>query len=404
MKSKKLVLLVGSIGLMLIVAVLPFVGACAPSAPEVIPTPTPKPAPEPIKIGAILDFTGPIASFGPRFMQGIEMALEEVDYEVAGRPIELIVEDSGSNPTMALERLKKLHISDGVNIVIGPLMGDQQLAVAPYAAENKILMSFLINGMVQLVEFDNWVMYPTTVFAQQIVAGHYVYDELGARTMVTIGSDYAGGHGYIAGAVSGFEEKGGEVVQQIWAPIGTPDFAPYITSVEEADALVVFLSSGEDAARLLLAYNQSGRELPQLFQLIHEVFTPEMLVEFGEGIVGLKAQSTYVWNRDDPINNQFVENFQAKYGKVPSIEQNSYTLAKMVVALLEATDGDDSLDKLWPALLALKMDTPQGPLSFDAHGVALTDVYIIEVQEVGGENTAVIIKIYPQATADPRIE
>ncbi|MAF85762.1 MAG: hypothetical protein CL875_04720 [Dehalococcoidales bacterium] len=407
MKRKKLALLSGSIGLMVIVAVLPFVGACAPPAPEEFkPTPAPAPAPkaEPIKIGTLLNFSGPIADMGPRFLQGIEMALEEENYEAAGRPIELIVEDAASDPTVTLERLKKLYTSDGVNIVIGPLMGDGQMAVGPYAAEKKILITTIINGMFPNVEFGNWVMYPTTTIAQQRMSGWYVYDELGARTIVTIGSDYAGGYGYIDGAVYGFEEKGGEVVQQIWAPIGTADFAPYIASVEEADALVVFLSSGEDAARLLLAYNESGRELPQLFQLIHEVFTPEMLAEFGEGIVGLKAQSTYVWNRDDPINNQFVENFRAKYGTVPSIEQNSYTLAKMVVSLLEATGGDNSFDKLWPALLALKMDTPQGPLSFDTYGIALTDIYIIEIQEKAGDFVPVILKVYPQSTADPRLE
>ena len=351
-----------------------------------------------------MNLTGPIADMGPRFVDGIELALDELNHQVAGRPIELIVEDAASDPTVTLERLKKLYTSDGVNIVIGPLMGDGQMAVGPYAAEKKILITTIINGMFPNVEFGNWVMYPTTTIAQQRMSGWYVYDELGARTIVTIGSDYAGGYGYIDGAVYGFEEKGGEVVQQIWAPIGTADFAPYIASVEEADALVVFLSSGEDAARLLLAYNESGRELPQLFQLIHEVFTPEMLAEFGEGIVGLKAQSTYVWNRDDPINNQFVENFRAKYGTVPSIEQNSYTLAKMVVSLLEATGGDNSFDKLWPALLALKMDTPQGPLSFDTYGIALTDIYIIEIQEKAGDFVPVILKVYPQSTADPRLE
>jgi hypothetical protein len=37
-------------------------------------------AAEPIKIGAVLDFTGPVADLGPKFKAGIELALEEVGY------------------------------------------------------------------------------------------------------------------------------------------------------------------------------------------------------------------------------------------------------------------------------------------------------------------------------------
>jgi hypothetical protein len=66
-------------------------------------------------------------------------------------------------------------------------------------------------------------------------------------------------------------------------------------------------------------------------------------------------------------------------------EQNAYTLAKVVLAGLKATNGDDSFGKLWPAVLKLKMDTPQGPLSFTPEGVAITDMYVTEAQKKDGE-------------------
>ena len=83
-------------------------------------------AEETVKIGALLDFTGPIAALGPLFKNGIVYALEEVDYTVGGKKVELIVEDTASDPTVALEKAKKLVDRDKVRVIIGPLMGDQQ--------------------------------------------------------------------------------------------------------------------------------------------------------------------------------------------------------------------------------------------------------------------------------------
>lgn len=394
MERKKLLL---PVSVMCLVATL-LISGCVPAAPPPVAPPV-----EPVKIGALLNFTGPIADMGPRFLQGIELALEEVNYQAGGRSIELIVEDTGSDATMALEKQKKLVETDGCYLCIGPLMGDQQLAVAPYAAENKVLRTSLINGLAEDVEYGTVLMYPTTCLGQQRVPLWYCYDELGYRTVITMGSDYAGGHGYINGAVYGFEEKGGEVVQQIWIPIGTPDFSPYFTALEDADFITFFSSSGEDAGRFMLAYRESGVTIP-VFQLIHEVFTPAQLQELGDKVLGLTGQSTYCWTRDEPLNNAFVENFSAKYGVMPSIEQNSYTMARVFIEGLNATGGDDSYDAMRSAILAMEIDTPQGPLSWTSRGVALTDVYIIEIQKVEGEYIPVIIKTYPQATDDPRVQ
>jgi len=409
-KKKFAVILVSVV---LIVGLLLSLGACAkapatPTATTPAPT-TPTPA-KPIKIGALMDLTGPIADMGPRFVDGINLALEELNYTIAGRPVEVIFEDSGSNPSTSLERFKKLHESDGVNLIIGPLMGDQHLAIAPYAQQHKVMFACYINGS-QGTSTDYRVMlqYPTTCFGQEIAAGWFLAEEMKYKTAVTIGSDYACGHDFVNGAMYGFEAKGGKRLDtKIWAPVGTPDFAPFLATIpskDEADVLVIFLSSGEDAARCLIAYKQESarRELPPVFELIVDVFTPQQYEDLADVVVGMYAQSTYLPLLDNPVNNAFVEAFRAKYGRTPVIEQNSYTLTKLFAAGLEATGGDDSFDAMWDAVTSRKFDTPQGPLSFTYRGVAITDVYIAQIQRVGDEILPVLVKTYPQATADPFI-
>ena len=63
---------------------------------------------EPIKVGLLLPLTGPDPAFAVRLRTGIEAAFEEQDYEVAGREIELIIEDAAADPAIGLDQSEKI--------------------------------------------------------------------------------------------------------------------------------------------------------------------------------------------------------------------------------------------------------------------------------------------------------
>jgi len=381
--------------LILILGTLLLMTSCVPGAPA--------PPAEPIKIGAILDFTGFVSDWGPKCKAGMELALEEANYEVAGRPIEFIAEDGASDPTTSLEKLKKLVERDNVHISLGPLLGDCHLAVADYAVENKVLMAALYNGMTELAPKHNWVIFPTTCYAQTIPMGWYAYDVLGYRTMVTVGSDFTAGWDYVNGAADAFKERGGTVIQQIWTDMATADYAPYLATVQKADCVMHMIAGIMQAERFELQYLDSGIGMPTIHLTQDGHHTPPVLVDYGDKVLGIIGESSYLPTLDTPVNNAFAAAMEAKTGMKPGGEEvNSYVVTKVILAALEATGGDDSFDKLWPAVLAVKMETPQGPVSFDQNGVALTDMYVSQVQKINGEYVLVPIKIYPPVT-DPRL-
>ena len=69
---------------------------------------TPSPAPTSsadIKIGLLYPLTGPAAVIGEFLVSGGEFAFEEVGYEVAGKKIEVIVEDYAEKIRKAREKL-----------------------------------------------------------------------------------------------------------------------------------------------------------------------------------------------------------------------------------------------------------------------------------------------------------
>ena len=360
-------------------------------------------AAEPIKIGAILNLTGPAAMLGPLFKDGITMAFEENKNQVAGRRLQLIVEDDATDPTTALEKARKLVERDKVKIIIGPLMGDAHLAIAPYIANKKVLITTLYCGGIELAKYKQWLNYPTTLEGLCIPLGYYAADA-GYKTMAMITSDYAGGHGFMNGVRMGFESKGGKVIQEVFPPVGTADFGPYITSLKPADCVSYFVPNTGESSRVIVQYKEFGIKMPLLVTTLDGDIPEHVMKELGDKVIGLRGQASYIWQREDPVNKKWVQAMQKRFGRMPGgIEQNSYALASVILAGLKATGGSESFDKLWPVVVKMKMQTPQGPLSFTPEGVAITDGYIVEGKVIKGRYLWDPIKVYPQVR-DPRLK
>lgn len=344
-------------------------------------------AKEPLKIGALFDFTGPVADLGPKFKAGLELAMEEANYTVAGRKIQLVIEDSATDVTVALEKFKTLVQRDKVHVVIGPLMGDAHLAIAPYAAENKVIVTSLFNGMYENLKYKTYVIYPTTVDAQTYPFGKYVYEKLGYKTMITVGANYAGKIGYANGVAKGFADAGGKVLQQLWPPVGAPDYSPFISAIKKADVVLYALEGPGPVSRFVYQYNQAGLKMPLVTITQDGDYTPEALTELGDVALGIPGQSSYTWALDNPENKKFIEGIKPKINKpFPSgAEVKTYTLGKVVLAALQATGGDDSYDKLWPAVTSVKINSAEGPVSFSPDGVAITNMYVTHAEKKNGQ-------------------
>jgi branched-chain amino acid transport system substrate-binding protein len=101
-------------------------------------------AAEPIKIGAILSVTGPASFLGAPEARTLEMLVAETNAKggVMGRPIQLIVKDSGASPEKAFSFAKQLIDEEKVFAIIGPSTSGETMKIKSVAEEGKtILMS-----------------------------------------------------------------------------------------------------------------------------------------------------------------------------------------------------------------------------------------------------------------------
>src|SRR5258706_12552920 len=77
---------------------------------------------EPIKIGFIGPLTGVFAQSGKDMLEGLKLALDGANNEVAGRKIELVAEDDEGNPATALAKYRKLTTHDRIHVLSGVLL------------------------------------------------------------------------------------------------------------------------------------------------------------------------------------------------------------------------------------------------------------------------------------------
>jgi len=356
---------------------------------------------ETIKLGIILERTGPAAYAGKDLSEAVTLRLEEANYEVAGKRLEVIWEDDASDPTKALEKAKKLIELDKVDLLYGPAFTDAQEVISPYLAQEKMFNITPVAGSWEMVQYGNWILIPSTAYTYATPLADFAIEQ-GYKTMTTICADYVFGRKVLSGVTDRYEELGGKVIQQQWTQYGTLDYAPYFTALKEADVLV-WWQVQTDQVVMLSQYYELGVKSPLLI-IQTENFPREILAEMGEKVVGTKGMvTTHHRDLDFPANNKFVDAYYKRWGAYPLLLAGAASSAiSVVLAGLEATGGDARLEVLRPAIIELELDLPIGEgITFSPNGIALSHRYMTEAKKVGDELRWVNFKTYTKV-ADPR--
>ena len=355
----------------------------------------------PIKIGVISPMSGGAAQAGKDMVNGMQMWLDENGGQMAGRKVELIVEDSTGQPNIALTKLQKLVERDKVQVLVGELFAHIGYAMAPKVDEYRIPMLYPVIAADDLTQRKpaKWVVRTGWASSQPSHPfGEYAAKVLGYKKIVTLGIDYAFGWEVIGGFQKTFEENGGQIIQKLWAPLNTTDFAPYLSQIKrDADAVFALMVSGS-ALRFPRQYQDAG--LKAKFPLIGggTTFDEFVLPSLGDEAIGGMTPLQYSAALDNPVNKRFVAEYRKKYGKVPSyFSETSYTSTRWIAEAVKAVGGDvENREKFLEALRHVEIpDSPRGPVKLDAHGNPVQNIYIRKVEKKDGELWNTVIHTYP---------
>ena len=99
-------------------------------------------APAPIKVGALLAVSGPASFLGAPEARTLEMLVQDLNAKggIGGRPIQLLLKDTGASPEKAVSFARQLIEEEKVFAIIGPSTSGESLAVKALAEEGKTLL------------------------------------------------------------------------------------------------------------------------------------------------------------------------------------------------------------------------------------------------------------------------
>jgi branched-chain amino acid transport system substrate-binding protein len=340
----------------------------------------------PIKIGFTADLTGIAAQPARDMVNGFTMYLDEIGHQMAGRKVELIVEDSQGRPDTAVAKLRKLVEHDRVHLTAGVLFGHLGYALAPKMEEYRIPSLITVaasDDLTQRLKY-RWVVRTGWASSQPSHPfGEYAAKTLGYRKVAVIGSDYAFAWEVVGGFQKTFEEAGGQVVQKLWVPLGAMDLAPYISKLRRDADAVLTMVAGASTLQFFKQYQEAGlkAKIPVIAggPAVDESLLPQM----GDEAIGAVSPLIYSGALDTPANRRFVKEYRAKFGKVPSyFAETNYTSGRWIAEAVKAVNGNvEDREALLAALRKVEIaDAPRGPVKLDAAGNPIQNVYFRKVE------------------------
>ena len=365
-------------------------------------------AEETLKIGVLATLEGPFTILGQEGLRGVQVAVDEIGGSVAGKKIEIIKQATDASPDSAVRAARTLVEQKGVKLVIGPLSGDEGLAVKDYA-KTKPDVTF-VNGASASQDFtlrnpaENIFRFSTDGAQWNAGLGTYVYQVKGYKKVAIVAEDYSFPYTQVFGFMAEFCKAGGSVASKSWVPIGNKDFSSVIAAIPDGvDAIYVALG-GSDAVNFLSQYQQAGGAAP----LIGGSITVDQNVLQSKGkarevLIGT-ASSGPVADLDTPEWKAFATAYKKQPDAFPSpsiFAQSYYVDAKPLLMALQQTGADisDGGKKLREVLSKISYELPTGKISLDKNRNAIADEFITEVAAApDGTLYKKLVKVVSQTT------
>lgn len=312
-----------------------------------------------IKIGANLELSGPVASYGSSELEGIELALEEINADggIDGKQVELVKVDNKSDAAEATNAAIKLTDQDNVLAIIGAATSGNTVAQVQVAADSQTplitpsgtspTVTVAENGSVNEYAFRTSFIDPF----QGTVAANFAANELGVKTAAVYAdnaSDYA--KGLAASFIEDFEAAGGTIVAQESYVAKDTDFRSTLTRISSADPEFVFIPGYYEEVGLIVKQARDlGIDVPLMGA---DGWDSPTIVD----LAGADAlNNTFIINHysaEDPDGKakEFADKFEEKYGKLPNsfnaLGYDTVYLLKDAIERAGELDGEAIKDAL----------------------------------------------------------
>jgi branched-chain amino acid transport system substrate-binding protein len=344
----------------------------------------------PFRIGLLLPMTGPFASTGRQVDAAVKLWLAQNGSSVAGRGIEVILKDDGGTADTTRRLAQELVVNDKVNVLAGFGLTPLALATAPIATQSKTPMVVMAAATSSITEASPWIVRTSFTLPQVTLGIAEWAPKNGIKKVVTLVSDYGPGIDAEKTFRERFALNGGQVMESLRVPLRSPDFAPFLQKVRDAqpDAVFVFVPSGV-GAQLMKQFAERGLDKAGIRLIATgDVTDDDILNDMGDVALGVVTSHHYSAAHKSAANQKFVQAFgAANKGMRPNfMAVGGYDGMRVIAKAIEATRGKGDGDALLAAMKGQVFESPRGPVLIDAQTRDIVqDVYTRKVERVGGQ-------------------
>ena len=269
----------------------------------------------PIKIGLQVHRTGIGTSYG-RWYERVSTAAVKLINEtggIAGRPLELVIEDDGTDAKRGAEVIDKFATQHQVDFIFGTLFGHVENSSAPRALELKIPL-FLVGESTRVASGDHnrYVFQPgiTDVRGQLKAISSWVLSNLG-KNVTMIFPDYS--FGYMHRDIFGeaVRQQGGTIMEMLAIPPTETSFTKYFARVPADTDLLYHVMVGPGVLTFVREMGEHfSSNRPQIFGFIDSLEAVDIAspgLEFLEGTHFWEAFPRYADGYPTPYEQHYRE-------------------------------------------------------------------------------------------------
>src|SRR5437868_1695794 len=400
---------------------VPVAAAVLAMAAVVAATATARSSATPIKIAVLSDCQGAFGSFDNQDLAGVVTAMSQfagakaknpnkpragwTGGQINGHPLKLVgVGCSNDRADTAIKETKRLMEQLKADILIGPLSGDESIAVANYAKQHPT--KTFVDGSAGAqdttlkVRAPNFFRFNGDGAMWNAGLGDLAYNKLHWKTAAVIADDYSFAWTSAAGFIAEFCGVGGKVTKRVFPPLNTTDYSSYAQQLpENVDGYFVAVG-GTGLIPFLKAYEQAHGPIKGS-KFIGNLFwgTPGQFEQLSTRVVGAYVGGA---GTAGDLATPAAKAYNAQVGKVfktippfgAAAPQASstfvfgyYVNTWGLLQGLKTVGGDISggQKKLQAAISKVKLSTPYGPLHLDKNNQAVINVFYQQLYEKGGK-------------------
>lgn len=322
-----------------------------------------------IKIGVIY----PIKTLnGKQSMQGAQLAAEMVNQAggvLKGRQIQLVAYDTNLQPTDGVSVVQRLIDQDGVRMIAGELSSSVALAVVPVVkAEGALFLAaapkhpdVTRSGYDRVFRLNSTTAMDAAAFDPMLKARAPAPRKV---AVVAENNDY----GRLT--TEGFRKLfGAQVVAAESFAMTQSDFSAISANLKSAapDLICIASSNVEQWSNIL-------RNLDDLKVSGRRCIFPGLVSGDGVRLSGKSAEGVfsadiYAPTLENELNRKFVDQYKAKYGKLPEkLEVLAFEAVWILAQAVDRAGTADDTAKVAAAIRGAAWTTPRGTVRFDAQG------------------------------------